>query len=122
MFCSVRVKTSYHSQYGGEKGGKGRRLILGKKRRKEGKTEKRQTKTKGHTERQRRNSIMSTCSPSGKVKESESSNQFQNGHIVKLQPVLSAKSGGSVQERHTGKRLLKGCNGDFYLLVLILPF
>lgn len=46
-----------------------------------------------------RNGIISTCSPSGNVKESESSNQFQNSHVVKLQPVLSAKFSGSVQER-----------------------
>lgn len=74
----------------------------------------RKTKTNMQTETQR-NSIISTCSPSGNAKESESSNQFRNSHVVKLQPVLSAKFGGSVQEKCTGKRLLKDCSDDFYL-------
>lgn len=50
----------------------------------------------------------------------EGSNQFQNGYGIKLQPVLSAKFGGSVQERCTRKRLLKGFSDEFYHSTLIL--
>lgn len=65
--------------------------------------------------------IILTCSSSGMVKESESRNQLQNGHGLKLQPVLSTKFGGSVKERHDSKRLLRGCNDDFYLSTSIFP-
>jgi len=96
-------------------------LLLGKKDRKKERQKKTNRKTNRHTERQRTNSIFSTSSPSGKVRKSENSNQFLNGHVVKLQPVLSSKFSNSVQERHTSNRLLKGYNDDFHLSALILP-
>lgn len=88
------------------------RIRLGKKDRKEEREKKTYRNTNSHTEKQR-NSIISTRSPSGNLKESESSNQFQNVHVIKLQQVLSAKFGGSVQERCARNRFLKGCNDDF---------
>lgn len=84
-----------------------------KKKKKEGKIEKGR-KTNRLMERQR-NTIISTCSPSVQMKESESHNQFQNRHVMKLQPALSAKSSVSVQQKHTGKRALKVWSGDFYI-------